>query len=215
MSNFAVQVPHGARCLGCHYDLRGLHEPHCPECGREFDPADNETMALPGQSAVTRAPFVLALVVLYAWPLLAAVMLWAGSAWDRNFIIYRYVPLARATVANWFWSASLWNTGVWMWVALLATWVVRIVARRSSRSAESVKADRDRRDRPARRFACACFIIVMLLISSPQTDRCSHGEYWELWHTVGLEREVGGGFCDVHVTWCVPLGRGWHLYWRR
>ncbi|HEX8914698.1 MAG TPA: hypothetical protein VF796_20270 [Humisphaera sp.] len=26
-------------CRGCHYNLRGLAEPRCPECGRTFDPA--------------------------------------------------------------------------------------------------------------------------------------------------------------------------------
>src|SRR4051794_11931117 len=28
------------RCLQCHYVLRGLPEPRCPECGRFFDPGD-------------------------------------------------------------------------------------------------------------------------------------------------------------------------------
>ena len=31
------------RCLTCDYDLRGLSENRCPECGREFDPADATT----------------------------------------------------------------------------------------------------------------------------------------------------------------------------
>lgn len=30
-------------CLGCYYDLRGLPEPRCPECGRGFDPDDPKT----------------------------------------------------------------------------------------------------------------------------------------------------------------------------
>ncbi len=29
-----------ARCLTCEYQLQGLPEPVCPECGRSFDPAD-------------------------------------------------------------------------------------------------------------------------------------------------------------------------------
>lgn len=32
-----------ARCLTCGYLLRGLPEPVCPECAREFDPADPTT----------------------------------------------------------------------------------------------------------------------------------------------------------------------------
>jgi len=31
-------------CLDCNYALHGLPNPRCPECGREFDPADPQTM---------------------------------------------------------------------------------------------------------------------------------------------------------------------------
>jgi hypothetical protein len=30
-------------CKSCHYPLKQLSEPRCPECGREFDPNDAET----------------------------------------------------------------------------------------------------------------------------------------------------------------------------
>jgi predicted amidophosphoribosyltransferase len=30
-------------CKTCRYDLRGLPEPRCPECGNEFDPNDAST----------------------------------------------------------------------------------------------------------------------------------------------------------------------------
>jgi len=36
-------LPSVARCLGCGYELRGLPEPVCPECGRVFDPTDPTT----------------------------------------------------------------------------------------------------------------------------------------------------------------------------
>ncbi|MDB5172977.1 MAG: hypothetical protein JWO87_1865 [Phycisphaerales bacterium] len=32
-------------CLGCFYDLRGLPEDRCPECGRFFDPANHRTFS--------------------------------------------------------------------------------------------------------------------------------------------------------------------------
>ncbi len=44
-TNGAAPVPpdfHGF-CLRCYYDLRGLPEPRCPECGRLFNPADPRT----------------------------------------------------------------------------------------------------------------------------------------------------------------------------
>ena len=31
------------RCLGCRYNLKGLAEHRCPECGRAFDPSDRNT----------------------------------------------------------------------------------------------------------------------------------------------------------------------------
>ncbi len=36
-------LPEDACCLKCGYLLRGLSAPRCPECGREFDPADRST----------------------------------------------------------------------------------------------------------------------------------------------------------------------------
>ena len=36
-----------AKCLACGYQLRGLVEHRCPECGRGFNPADPDTVKLP------------------------------------------------------------------------------------------------------------------------------------------------------------------------
>lgn len=36
-------LPDAARCRRCQYPLRGLTEPRCPECGREFDPENPKT----------------------------------------------------------------------------------------------------------------------------------------------------------------------------
>src|SRR5438105_2001693 len=43
-----------ARCLSCHYALRGLMENRCPECGRAFDPGDPRTMNLGPRSRWAR-----------------------------------------------------------------------------------------------------------------------------------------------------------------
>ncbi|HYE19808.1 MAG TPA: hypothetical protein VEA69_15265 [Tepidisphaeraceae bacterium] len=45
--NSADAVPDSFRgyCLDCFYDLRGLPEPRCPECGRRFDPARRGTVS--------------------------------------------------------------------------------------------------------------------------------------------------------------------------
>jgi hypothetical protein len=35
--------PETMRCFGCGYDLHGLPENRCPECGRAFDPSNSTT----------------------------------------------------------------------------------------------------------------------------------------------------------------------------
>ena len=40
----------GMLCLKCAYDLQGLPEPRCPECGQPFDPADATTFMIKQRS---------------------------------------------------------------------------------------------------------------------------------------------------------------------
>ena len=79
-----VSAPEDARCKGCGYQLRQITTTRCPECGREFDPADPRTMHF-GQPAgwlgrfllqkSSVAPIVLcclaaiALVCISRWPM--------------------------------------------------------------------------------------------------------------------------------------------------
>ena len=59
-------------CLGCGYDLRGLPEPRCPECGRPFDPGDPPTFRknpkLPNEAW--------AVVAIYLLPLIPSLWTW-------------------------------------------------------------------------------------------------------------------------------------------
>ena len=48
------------RCKCCGYDLRGLREDRCPECGDAFDPANAKTYLLKPVSG--RVPLVLAII---------------------------------------------------------------------------------------------------------------------------------------------------------
>ena len=59
------QPPETACCLKCHYLLRGLVEPVCPECGRPFDPADPTTFlaAPPRRKWVKRLAIVSVLLL--------------------------------------------------------------------------------------------------------------------------------------------------------
>jgi hypothetical protein len=54
-------------CRKCHYDLRGLAELRCPECGTEFDPSRPETFLekLPRQAGpVERAAGVVFVAII-------------------------------------------------------------------------------------------------------------------------------------------------------
>ncbi len=63
-------------CLGCQYDLRGLPERRCPECGRAFDPQDPATyLKVPTQP---RPYFLLVLIWLVPILLFAMLLLTLG-----------------------------------------------------------------------------------------------------------------------------------------
>lgn len=67
------------RCLDCNYDLRGLTEHRCPECGRAFDPCDPWTTHL-GEARIVR----LAARSVRRLPTLVGVsfiLVWWGMAW--------------------------------------------------------------------------------------------------------------------------------------
>jgi hypothetical protein len=60
-------------CLGCGYSLKGLTDPRCPECGREFDSLDPRTFGKSAPSARRRRFVVFALIG--AYPLLPSILL--------------------------------------------------------------------------------------------------------------------------------------------
>ena len=42
-------------CIGCGYELIGLQESRCPECGRGFDPTDPATIAVAPRGVISRS----------------------------------------------------------------------------------------------------------------------------------------------------------------
>jgi hypothetical protein len=60
------------RCSGCSYDLRGLPENRCPECGRPFDPDDPNTYVTKLRSGRRYLATALAGVVAMAIPQIVA-----------------------------------------------------------------------------------------------------------------------------------------------
>src|SRR5580693_7070002 len=76
-------------CISCNYQLRGLVTRRCPECGREFDPDNPETMNMGRElSAVDR--FVLGPI---RWPVIAM------TAGATGFVLWMArLPGGRKTV---------------------------------------------------------------------------------------------------------------------
>ncbi len=59
-------------CLNCGYNLRGLPENRCPECGQPFNPDDSETYRSRPRSGSVLLWLSLLSVALFALPLAAA-----------------------------------------------------------------------------------------------------------------------------------------------
>lgn len=90
-------LPDAARCRRCDYPLRGLTEPRCPECGRDFDPENPKTYHVRSRRQLTprfgsrghaldRTAYLAAFVL--AGIVAAVVELIGGWAWNEL-----YVPL--------------------------------------------------------------------------------------------------------------------------
>ena len=102
-------------CLDCGYALHGLPTPRCPECGREFDPLDPQTMNM-GRELSEVAKFVLGPV---RWPV-------SLLSWGAIVIALWYARLPGGQVAN---SSSIWIL-IGLGVLWLAWPVVRWIAAR-------------------------------------------------------------------------------------
>ena len=102
MSAGTSNVEHHRRCLTCSYDLHGLPDDRCPECGREFDPADPVTYA--GQRGIRgkeRACLAAVGVLIVTMPYPAG---WALARWTVLLLL----NLA-GVVTPVFWSVARWH----------------------------------------------------------------------------------------------------------
>src|SRR5262245_19423747 len=97
-------------CKSCHYPLKELSAPRCPECGTVFDPGDPQTFLSPPNRAPTIAFLSMALCVLtllfFAMvfldrysssppPLLILVPIWLGCAIALGVTVFRHWRSAR------------------------------------------------------------------------------------------------------------------------
>lgn len=151
-----LEIPPGAVCRGCGYDLTGLETSRCPECGREFDPARPATMRFP---ATERA----------AW------RRWGGDLFLRELAKptdrpTRAVPAFAAAVS--LWGASMGRGAYVLWVGLFfwfclvtghgVVWVMRQIAYSlGGLTPEQARVDR-RFEWRAIRWAAATAVLIAL-----------------------------------------------------
>ena len=94
-------IPDMAVCSDCGYRLRGLSEAVCPECGREFDPADSGTFGLFGQQRRSgwRRRWTVLPGCIIAYTVVCAILCWASpSQWTFSFRMLGPVLLVSLTL---------------------------------------------------------------------------------------------------------------------
>ena len=100
-------------CLGCNYPLMDLPPHRCAECGRDFDPADPETVntgrPVPAHAAWAVGPI--------SWPVYGVALAGAGG------LLWR----ARLPAQPFSWSAPV----LWGWLAVAAVWLAWPLVRRA------------------------------------------------------------------------------------
>lgn len=112
-----VWYNHVVRCLKCHYSLTGLRIGRCPECGREFDPADPTTF---GPTKSRRIGLIISIIQLATGAFLLALLFHflavsldtsihpdhgvASADWGFSF---KLIAAAYLAFTTWLWFAPL------------------------------------------------------------------------------------------------------------
>jgi hypothetical protein len=105
-----------AYCLGCRYNLRGLTEPRCPECGRAFDPGDPRTWS----TTAIRKRRLSVLIPIYVLPLALLAAFWI------QFVLTRGPRYGIRGLGSAVWATALSACGPILWV--LPDWCYRAPA---------------------------------------------------------------------------------------
>ena len=121
MVHTPVSMPESAFCRSCGYDLHGLDEPRCPECGRAFDPHDPRSY----NRSRTAERRLRNLIAMYVGPLAISFlfgMLMNGALTAPLYMRLRLCAYAACGPIGLFVHGTHVTTTVWITFALV--WIV-------------------------------------------------------------------------------------------
>jgi hypothetical protein len=171
-----------ARCLGCGYQLRGLQEHRCPECGRCYDPSDPETMKVPGWKHGRRLRRIE-----FRWEMLklataATLFCIVGMGYPSSY--RHWNPYNRSAFFAFY--------GQLLWVVFFAALLIRSLP-------VLVKHTKKTRGTQTATTKVGLTVLIIAMLSSSflachQTDWCAHADY-HLFGWFGLAYSETGGPC--------------------
>ena len=182
-------------CLGWGYALRGLDGTRCPECGREFDPANPKTMRVPG---MTRKPEP------------------KPIPFSVGMIMYAVVAALGGAFALASGLTGMCLLALIAWALIFAAWATRGPWQQWARGRGHAIA----KDPPAARHWRAIVIVLFVLcaISGIGWSRCPHGRYYRygpvaLFRSSGVGAgSAGGGPCRNIMTGTPrQLSQNWYF----
>lgn len=177
-----------ARCRGCGYFLRGLDSHRCPECGREFDPANPDTMKLPRK---------------WRWPLQRVRKTFWGEMVKLaalSMLILSFSPVSHHYPQHWIRPIDvvLQMFGIFLWLCFFVACLIRIILRGQKRIARSTADPMYSWLLPV----LCVFIVALSITSAFRIGHCPHADYF-LIDGVGLARGPRGDWA--------PHGKN-HIY---
>jgi hypothetical protein len=155
-------LPDHARCAACGYELRGLTQSRCPECGKAFDPSNQDTFRQPGD--VPRQ------VRRLLWRS-RAVLRWPPLHWVLLAVIATALVALMSLRGLRFWDNLIWH-GVLSFGLGWGLWAVIL-----HKAFKVVAGPRRSLVRAALAIVTCALLLTIPLSWTLGFDRCPHGRW--------------------------------------